>query len=200
MSPASLTRPLRHPQRHRPDRGVQRGLQAPPPQPPRRPPAQPRPVRRGIVKSLPTSTVVAALSQETDCSPFRPATAVATRCLPAPPQQARSLRSSRLPSWGADRQLRRTARPGRERVSGKTSSASEVAFSEYALRPREQPANLSGSRPETHENRSPAGATCCYSLLLDPHATMTSTCTNGCSHWSPHEENRPRFFLIRDAL
>src|SRR6266508_4363430 len=66
--------------------------------------------------------------------------------------------------------------------------------------PREAPVNLSGSRLETHEDRSPAGATCCYSLLLDPHATMTLTCTNGCSRWSPDEKNRAPFFLIRDAL
>src|SRR6266545_311282 len=61
--------------------------------------------------------------------------------------------------------------------------------------PREAPVNLSGSRLETHADRSPAGASCCYSLLLDPHATMTLTCTNGCSRWSPHEENSPGFFL-----
>jgi hypothetical protein len=29
---------------------------------------------------------------------------------------------------------------------------------------------------------------------------MTLTCTNGCSCWSPDEENSPQIFLIRDAL
>jgi hypothetical protein len=32
--------------------------------------------------------------------------------------------------------------------------------------------NLSGSRLETHQHCSPAGANCCQSLLLDPNATI----------------------------
>jgi hypothetical protein len=65
---------------------------------------------------------------------------------------------------------------------------------------RETPGNLSGSGSETHQHFSPTGASCCYSLLLDPHATMTLTCTNGCSCWSPDEENSPQIFLTMDAL
>jgi hypothetical protein len=37
---------------------------------------------------------------------------------------------------------------------------------------RDEPVNLSDSRPETHQHWSPAGATCCQSLLLDPDATI----------------------------
>jgi hypothetical protein len=37
---------------------------------------------------------------------------------------------------------------------------------------RETPGNLSGSGSETHQHFSPADATCCHSLLLDPAATI----------------------------
>jgi hypothetical protein len=37
---------------------------------------------------------------------------------------------------------------------------------------RETSGNLSGSGSETHQHFSPADANCCYSLLLDPDATM----------------------------
>jgi hypothetical protein len=37
---------------------------------------------------------------------------------------------------------------------------------------RETPVNLSGSGSETHQHFYPTGATCCYSLLLDPDATI----------------------------
>jgi Rhodopirellula transposase DDE domain len=37
---------------------------------------------------------------------------------------------------------------------------------------RDESVNLSDSHPETHQHFSPAGASCCYSLLLDPDATM----------------------------
>jgi hypothetical protein len=37
---------------------------------------------------------------------------------------------------------------------------------------RDEPVNLSDSRPETHQHCSPADVTCCYSLLLDPDATI----------------------------
>jgi hypothetical protein len=37
---------------------------------------------------------------------------------------------------------------------------------------RETPGNLSGSESETHQHCSPAGANCCQSLLLDPHAMI----------------------------
>jgi hypothetical protein len=37
---------------------------------------------------------------------------------------------------------------------------------------RETPGNLSGSGSETHQHLYPTGASCCYSLLLDPDATM----------------------------
>jgi hypothetical protein len=37
---------------------------------------------------------------------------------------------------------------------------------------RETPGNLSGSGLETHQHFSPTGANGCYSLLLDPDATV----------------------------
>jgi hypothetical protein len=37
---------------------------------------------------------------------------------------------------------------------------------------RETPGNLSGSGSETHQHFSPADASCCQSLLLDPDATI----------------------------
>jgi hypothetical protein len=37
---------------------------------------------------------------------------------------------------------------------------------------RETSGNLSGSGSGTHQDFSPADANCCYSLLLDPDATM----------------------------
>jgi hypothetical protein len=38
---------------------------------------------------------------------------------------------------------------------------------------RDEPVNLSDSRPETHQHFSPADANCCHSLLLDPDATIS---------------------------
>jgi hypothetical protein len=37
---------------------------------------------------------------------------------------------------------------------------------------RETPGNLSGSEAGTHQHFSPTDANCCYSLLLDPDATI----------------------------
>jgi hypothetical protein len=37
---------------------------------------------------------------------------------------------------------------------------------------RETLGNLSGSGSEAHQHFSPADANCCYSLLLDPDATI----------------------------
>jgi hypothetical protein len=37
---------------------------------------------------------------------------------------------------------------------------------------RETSGNLSGSESETHQHFCPTGASCCYSLLLDPDATI----------------------------
>ena len=37
---------------------------------------------------------------------------------------------------------------------------------------RETPGNLSGSGSETHQHFPPADASCCYSLLFDPDATI----------------------------
>src|SRR5262245_57263247 len=51
---------------------------------------------------------------------------------------------------------------------------SDVTFSaSSALRPRDERANLSESSPGTHQHRVPADATCCQSLPLGGHATMT---------------------------
>jgi hypothetical protein len=61
--------------------------------------------------------------------------------------------------------------------------------------PRDTTARLSGSYPETHQDYSPVHATCCHSLPLGPCAMMASTCTNGCSCWSPDEGNAPRISL-----
>jgi hypothetical protein len=40
------------------------------------------------------------------------------------------------------------------------------------FQPRDEPVHLSASRRETHQHWSPADATCCQSLLLDPNATI----------------------------
>jgi hypothetical protein len=40
------------------------------------------------------------------------------------------------------------------------------------IQSRETSGNLSGSGSETHQHFSPADANCCYSLLLDPDATI----------------------------
>jgi hypothetical protein len=37
---------------------------------------------------------------------------------------------------------------------------------------RDEPVNLSDSRLKTHQHCSPAGPTCCQSLLLNPDATI----------------------------
>jgi hypothetical protein len=39
---------------------------------------------------------------------------------------------------------------------------------------RETPSNLSGLDPGTHQHFSPTDANCCYSLLLDPDATISN--------------------------
>jgi hypothetical protein len=44
--------------------------------------------------------------------------------------------------------------------------------SQETIQLRETPGNLSGSGSETHQHFSPADATCCQSLLLDPDATI----------------------------
>jgi hypothetical protein len=41
------------------------------------------------------------------------------------------------------------------------------------IRLRETSGNLSGSASETHQDFSPTGASCCYSLLLVPDATIS---------------------------
>jgi hypothetical protein len=51
----------------------------------------------------------------------------------------------------------------RERISGPLALHAST---------RDEPVHLSGSRPVTHQHWSPADATCCQSLLLDPDATM----------------------------
>ena len=51
----------------------------------------------------------------------------------------------------------------RERISGPLALHAST---------RDEPVNLSGSRPETHQHWSPAGANCCQSLLLDPNAKI----------------------------
>ncbi|MFL5533783.1 MAG: hypothetical protein ACJ8BC_17605 [Gemmatimonadales bacterium] len=38
---------------------------------------------------------------------------------------------------------------------------------------RETPGNLSGSGSETHQHLYPTDASCCYSLILDPDATIS---------------------------
>jgi hypothetical protein len=65
---------------------------------------------------------------------------------------------------------------------------------------RDEPVNLSDSRPETHQHgRQPMliAASRCHLIQMLRSAL---TCTNGCSCWSPHENNRPQIFLTMDAL
>ena len=64
--------------------------------------------------------------------------------------------------------------------------------------PRDARARLSGSRPEAHQHWSPAGATCCQSLLLDPDATIGIDLRKWLFLLSPDEENSPRFFLTME--
>jgi hypothetical protein len=40
------------------------------------------------------------------------------------------------------------------------------------LYPRDEPVHLSGFWLRTHQHWSPADASCCHSLLLDPYATI----------------------------
>ena len=65
---------------------------------------------------------------------------------------------------------------------------------------RDEPVNLSASHLRTYQDWSPADASCCQSLLLDPDATIDIDLANGCSCWSPDEENSSGFFLTMDAL
>jgi hypothetical protein len=43
---------------------------------------------------------------------------------------------------------------------------------EWRLYPRDEPVNLSDSRLEVHQHWSPADATCCQSLPVDPDAMI----------------------------
>jgi transposase len=53
-----------------------------------------------------------------------------------------------------------------------TSRRSDTTSTTLRAPTRDEPVNLSDSRSATHQHCSPAGATCCQSLLLDPDATM----------------------------
>jgi hypothetical protein len=63
----------------------------------------------------------------------------------------------------------------RERsVSGRSAHRCDTGpINEGRLPPREEPVCLSDSRLETHQHWSPADASCCQSLLLDPDATIS---------------------------
>jgi hypothetical protein len=65
---------------------------------------------------------------------------------------------------------------------------------------RELPGNLSGTGSETHQHFSPADATCCQSLLLDPDATIGIDLREPLFLLVAGEENSPRILLIMDAL
>jgi hypothetical protein len=60
-------------------------------------------------------------------------------------------------------------------IPGRRPTAQRVSPEPLAphVSTRDEPVNLSGSRPEAHQHRSPAGASCCcQSLLLDPNAMI----------------------------
>jgi hypothetical protein len=65
---------------------------------------------------------------------------------------------------------------------------------------RETSGNLSGSRSETHQHFSPADASCCQSLLLDPDATIGIDLRKQLFLLAAYEENSLRIFLTMDAL
>jgi hypothetical protein len=65
---------------------------------------------------------------------------------------------------------------------------------------RDEPVNLSDSRPETHQHCSTAGANAATRCYLIQMLRSALTCTNGCSCWSTDEKNSPRIFLTMDAL
>jgi hypothetical protein len=58
------------------------------------------------------------------------------------------------------------------RPAGLPIRALELDGARDTIQLRETPGNLSGSRSETHQHLYPTGANCCYSLLLDPDATI----------------------------
>jgi hypothetical protein len=64
--------------------------------------------------------------------------------------------------------------PRRARYLSLVAQLREECLGALALQAstRDEPVNLSDSRPETHQHCSPAGASCCQSFLLDPDATM----------------------------
>jgi hypothetical protein len=59
---------------------------------------------------------------------------------------------------------------------------------------RDEPVNSSDSPPETQQHCSPADASCCHSLLLDPDATIDIDLRKRLFLWSPDEENSPQSF------
>ena len=62
--------------------------------------------------------------------------------------------------------------PPRGPGQGPLTGVTQAPINEGRLPPREEQVCLSGSRLETHQHCTPAGASRCHSLLLDPVATM----------------------------
>jgi hypothetical protein len=56
------------------------------------------------------------------------------------------------------------------------------------------------ARLGTPAHLAPAGASCCQSRYLIQMLGSALTCANGCSCWSPYEENSPQFFLTMDVF
>src|SRR5215211_4136629 len=67
---------------------------------------------------------------------------------------------------------RRVRRPADRTPPDRDRTASLLHSPRLVQASRDEPVNLSESRLRTHQHWSPANATCCQSLLLDPDATM----------------------------
>jgi hypothetical protein len=98
-------------------------------------------------------------------TPTRPPSAVDEQ--PTPNQ--RRIRR-RLESLGRDTDA--GARCYHSSVVGRLREECLGTFGAARASTRDEPVNLSDSPPETHQHCSPADASCCHSLLLDPDATI----------------------------
>src|SRR5829696_1943667 len=88
----------------------------------------------------------------------------------------------------------KTKRIGGQPVTTASRAATGRTFVDAALAPRDEPVNLSESRPETHQHWSPAGVNCCQSLLLDPDATISIDLHKRLFLLVPDEENSRQDF------
>ncbi len=110
--------------------------------------------------------------------------------------------SSQLPNSGGSDDARgpwvatRTPRRGgyHSLVVGRLREECLGTFGAARASTSDEPVNLPDSPAETHQHCSPADASCCHSLLLIQMLRSALTCANGCSCWSPDEENSPQSF------